>query len=394
MAVEVQKEGRKKSKGGSGQSGKKAGGAGGDGGGEKRVTPKSEDFSRCAARPAAQGSCARALVCDGDTQRSLSEHGRCGCASGAGAGFSTTAYSCAAVQVVPGPGTGGRAGRLWACARDNGHPALRLRAVGGHPGMQALPPLAPLSSGLTCSMLIALDGPVVCADICCMFPAAELLRFWNAQLRVLSCSLGQSPEERQGPRVSGTLAKRVTRSGRPAGRPGPALQGGGRAERILPAAHPAVLPAEGGGPCGGLCARARAGHARRAPMQRAPVHAHIRRPCCGMRADPAVASARELSACTHSPCCRLRAKPAVASARELSACTSSLPLLREEADSAVASARGLARATLGAPLGPSAHPMAVACVHLRRYSCVGRRTIPQAPATGGGLHAPSCRLQA
>ena len=51
MAVEVQKEGRKKAKGG--QSGKKADGGGG-GGVEKRVTPKSEDFSRCAAPPATQ----------------------------------------------------------------------------------------------------------------------------------------------------------------------------------------------------------------------------------------------------------------------------------------------------------------------------------------------------
>lgn len=51
MTVEVPKEGRKKAKGG--QSGKKADGAGG-GGGEKRVTPKSEDFSRWAAPPATQ----------------------------------------------------------------------------------------------------------------------------------------------------------------------------------------------------------------------------------------------------------------------------------------------------------------------------------------------------
>ena len=45
-----------------GQAGKKADGAGG-GGGEKRVTPKSEDFSRCAAPPAPLSCVPRPSVC-------------------------------------------------------------------------------------------------------------------------------------------------------------------------------------------------------------------------------------------------------------------------------------------------------------------------------------------
>ena len=47
------------------------------------------------------------------------------------------------------------------------------------------------------------------------------------------------------------------------GRPGPADQGGGRRERLLPAAHPRALPGAGGRARRGVQPRARGGHPRR-----------------------------------------------------------------------------------------------------------------------------------
>ena len=54
----------------------------------------------------------------------------------------------------------------------------------------------------------------------------------------------------------------VCHLGGPAAEAGQAVQGHRAQQRLLPAAHPLLLPPEGGGPCGGLCPRAGPCHQR------------------------------------------------------------------------------------------------------------------------------------
>ena len=113
------------------------------GGGKKAearlVTPKSEDFSRCAR----WACCGRYATTAWPAQRAHLAGApwlrqRCGaprllciCSRG---GSRSTAPLAPRRQVVPGRGARGAAGGLRPRARHHGHPALRLRAVGGRAG--------------------------------------------------------------------------------------------------------------------------------------------------------------------------------------------------------------------------------------------------------------------